>query len=173
MSLIHVRGEDWPSLPPDLAYYLGWYFWSPWVLDNAPHDDRLFRGYAEMMTNIAWWLVAYHRLPADVAVAWLPWYHRLGLAAAAAMPPAPVAAAVTSPGGEPSPRQPAKPVRPISPASAEGRRGAIGTLYRMKGPWFYAAYRGLCSRCGSPIEPGEKIRADGDGGWECRECDEQ
>jgi len=39
------------------------------------------------------------------------------------------------------------------------------------GPWFIAGYHGACSACGFDIEPGDEIRADGQGGWECRECD--
>lgn len=37
-----------------------------------------------------------------------------------------------------------------------------------KGPWFPAKYPGSCSSCDDgTIEPGDMIRADGDGGWEC------
>lgn len=38
------------------------------------------------------------------------------------------------------------------------------------GPWFVAQLAGNCSRCGDDIEPGDTIRADGWGSWEC--CDE-
>lgn len=38
------------------------------------------------------------------------------------------------------------------------------------GPWFAAGYNGFCSGCGDDIEEGDRIRADGDGGYECEEC---
>jgi len=38
-------------------------------------------------------------------------------------------------------------------------------------PWFRAGYPGRCSACGEDIRPGDKIRADGEGGgYCCREC---
>ena len=40
----------------------------------------------------------------------------------------------------------------------------------MTAPWFAAAYHGSCSGCGEDIEPDDEIRADGDGGWQRREC---
>lgn len=42
---------------------------------------------------------------------------------------------------------------------------------RGPGPWFVAQLEGDCSRCGDDIEPGDTIRADGWGSWEC--CDEE
>ena len=36
-----------------------------------------------------------------------------------------------------------------------------------KGPWFIANYRGECSTCFREFEPGDEIRADGEGGYEC------
>lgn len=36
-----------------------------------------------------------------------------------------------------------------------------------RGPWFTALYHGMCSACGDRFEPGDEIRADGDGGYEC------
>lgn len=42
---------------------------------------------------------------------------------------------------------------------------------RGPGPWFTAGLEGNCSRCGDDIEPGDTIRADGWGSWEC--CDEE
>ena len=42
-----------------------------------------------------------------------------------------------------------------------------------KGPWIVAAYTtyGGCSGDGCDIYEGEtEIRADGSGGWECRDC---
>lgn len=42
-----------------------------------------------------------------------------------------------------------------------------------KGPWFTASFgAGETSCCGMEIETGHEIRADGDGGWECRACAE-
>lgn len=38
------------------------------------------------------------------------------------------------------------------------------------GPWFEAAHYGVCPGCGSRIEPRDKIRADGRGGWICEDC---
>jgi hypothetical protein len=38
------------------------------------------------------------------------------------------------------------------------------------GPWFEATFPGECSSGGCDIEPGDQIRADGSGGWECKEC---
>jgi hypothetical protein len=38
------------------------------------------------------------------------------------------------------------------------------------GPWFEAAYEGTCSALADPIEPGDIIRADGNGGYEHEDC---
>lgn len=38
-----------------------------------------------------------------------------------------------------------------------------------KGPWFRAQYGGECDSCYAPFGEGDDIRADGQGGWECRE----
>lgn len=38
------------------------------------------------------------------------------------------------------------------------------------GPWFEAAYGGECSQCFAEIEPGDLIRADGEGEYERQEC---
>lgn len=38
------------------------------------------------------------------------------------------------------------------------------------GPWFDASYPGSCSRCFDRIEEGDRIRADGEGGYECSDC---
>lgn len=35
------------------------------------------------------------------------------------------------------------------------------------GPWFRASFAQDCARCGGEVEPGDRIRADGDGGYEC------
>lgn len=39
-----------------------------------------------------------------------------------------------------------------------------------KGRWFPSKYDGSCDVCGAFFDPGEEIRADGDGGWQGREC---
>jgi hypothetical protein len=41
------------------------------------------------------------------------------------------------------------------------------------GPWFVAQLAGNCSRCGHDIEPGDTIRADGWGSWECCDSDDE
>ena len=38
------------------------------------------------------------------------------------------------------------------------------------GPWFTAGYYGSCTDCDSDIEPGDTIRADGEGGYLCQVC---
>lgn len=38
------------------------------------------------------------------------------------------------------------------------------------GPWFAAGYRSYCSDGGEVISPGERIRADGQGGYLCSFC---
>ena len=38
------------------------------------------------------------------------------------------------------------------------------------GPWFQAAYEGECANCFARIEPGDLIRADGEGEYERQEC---
>jgi hypothetical protein len=40
------------------------------------------------------------------------------------------------------------------------------------GPWFEARYDGDCSWCGEPIDEGDPIRSDGEGGWLCESCGE-
>lgn len=39
-----------------------------------------------------------------------------------------------------------------------------------KGPWFGAMYDGECSECDGAIYEGDRIRADGLGGYECEDC---
>lgn len=41
-----------------------------------------------------------------------------------------------------------------------------------KGPWFGAMYSGECASCFDRIEEGDRIRADGQGGYECENCGE-
>ena len=36
---------------------------------------------------------------------------------------------------------------------------------RALGPWFTASYPGRCSDCDTSFEPGDRIRADGEGGY--------
>jgi hypothetical protein len=38
------------------------------------------------------------------------------------------------------------------------------------GPWFTAGYAGRCSMGDERIEPGDTIRADGEGGYLCEPC---
>jgi hypothetical protein len=38
------------------------------------------------------------------------------------------------------------------------------------GPWFDAGYGGECDGCGDDIASGDRIRADGEGGWLCSIC---
>jgi hypothetical protein len=47
---------------------------------------------------------------------------------------------------------------------------APAAVHRDLGPWFTAAYDGDCADCCGAIEPGDRIRADGDGGWLCEDC---
>lgn len=210
MDLVHVRNEHWPLFPEDLAWLLGWYFWSPWVMDNAPAGDRGFRIYAEYITDIAWWLVCVHRFDARSAVAALPSYHQAALAvvaAAAAPPPEPPRESIPSAhstddshiahgGGKTAPSRESIPSaqNPHDSHRAYGgrktgnrlddfyRRPVFGSAFGReavttgkagddrKGPWFLASYRGACSGCSGEITAGTRIRADGDGGWECWNC---
>jgi hypothetical protein len=41
------------------------------------------------------------------------------------------------------------------------------------GCWFVAAYNGSCAECGEDIGPDDEIRADGEGGYLCRECGDE
>lgn len=45
-----------------------------------------------------------------------------------------------------------------------------GGLDGSPGPWVTARFDGECSRGCAGIEEGQEIRADGDDGWECRDC---
>lgn len=38
------------------------------------------------------------------------------------------------------------------------------------GAWFTAQYPGECGNCTAPVIPGDTIRADGRGGYECADC---
>jgi hypothetical protein len=40
------------------------------------------------------------------------------------------------------------------------------------GPWFTAAYPGCCARCATTFDPGDRIRAAGDGGYLAECCGE-
>lgn len=42
-----------------------------------------------------------------------------------------------------------------------------------KGPWFGAMYEGRCDGCQDRIYEGDRIRADGQGGYECEDCGEE
>lgn len=49
----------------------------------------------------------------------------------------------------------------------------LDDVERDVGPWFEASFESDSSCCGIDIEPGNEIRADGDGGWEHRDCVER
>ncbi|MCW2929896.1 MAG: hypothetical protein JWM19_858 [Actinomycetia bacterium] len=59
-----------------------------------------------------------------------------------------------------------------------GRNGATSdTMFQAneideRGPWVTARFRGPCSSCGCFIRTGDRIRADGSGGWACADCGE-
>jgi len=56
---------------------------------------------------------------------------------------------------------------PFTTATAvNGSGSADGTLYG-KGPWFGAQFPGECERCLNRFEEGDRIRADGEGSYEC------
>jgi hypothetical protein len=38
------------------------------------------------------------------------------------------------------------------------------------GPWFEARYEGECAGCWCFIDEGDRIRADGEGGYLCEDC---
>ena len=40
------------------------------------------------------------------------------------------------------------------------------------GPWFPARFDSECDECGSAIDQGDRIRADGEGGYVCEPCGE-
>ena len=40
------------------------------------------------------------------------------------------------------------------------------------GPWFPARFDSECDECGTPIDAGDTIRADGEGGYVCEPCGE-
>lgn len=40
----------------------------------------------------------------------------------------------------------------------------------LKGDWFESKYHGTCSNCFDDFDEGDEIRADGQGGWEARQC---
>lgn len=41
------------------------------------------------------------------------------------------------------------------------------------GPWFPARFDSECDGCGDPIDEGDQIRADGEGGYVCEGCGEE
>lgn len=38
------------------------------------------------------------------------------------------------------------------------------------GPWFEAQYEGECAGCWDQIDPGDRVRADGEGTYLCEDC---
>lgn len=56
-------------------------------------------------------------------------------------------------------------------AHCTGRTGTAETReHASYSPWFTAAYPGRCSVCDERIEPEDRIRADGEGGYLCADC---
>jgi hypothetical protein len=59
---------------------------------------------------------------------------------------------------------------------AEKRAAAESATFRSTaergtyGPWFAAKFSGMCNGCFEDIEPGDTIRADGDGCYLCEDC---
>jgi hypothetical protein len=53
---------------------------------------------------------------------------------------------------------------------AEKRAAAQNAEPGVYGPWFTARHPGMCAGCFEDIEPGDKIRADGDGCYLCSDC---
>ena len=49
---------------------------------------------------------------------------------------------------------------------------APGPVRAELGPWFEARFPGRCSRCATEFEPGDRIRADGHGGYLAECCGE-
>lgn len=56
---------------------------------------------------------------------------------------------------------------PVSPTRAATDEE---TYQSTKGPWFGAMYAGTCDGCFDRIHEGDRIRADGQGGYECTPC---
>lgn len=57
-------------------------------------------------------------------------------------------------------------VAPSKPTPAD----PFGTLAGALGRWFRSMYDGTCSRCDDRFEAGDRIRADGEGGYEAYAC---
>jgi len=57
-------------------------------------------------------------------------------------------------------------------AQAESGEYGHGDGPDARGPWFAARYPGHCGGCLERVEPGDMIRADGDGGYLCLDCGE-
>lgn len=63
-----------------------------------------------------------------------------------------------------------KPYRPTQSADDLLMGGGPPEPDDDKGPWFEAQYDGECAGCSVSFYEGDRIRADGDGGWEAEEC---
>jgi len=59
---------------------------------------------------------------------------------------------------------------PASCALCNGAEKRAAAERPHRGPWFTAQHRGTCSGCLEEIEPGDTIRASGEGGWLCEDC---
>lgn len=58
---------------------------------------------------------------------------------------------------------------PTEEPTITGSAHYVGPNPSGKGPWFGAQFAGGCDQCGSYIEEGDMVRADGQGGWECEQ----
>jgi hypothetical protein len=61
---------------------------------------------------------------------------------------------------------------PPSCAVCNGAEKRAKTERPERGRWFFARFGGVCSDCGGEFGAGEKIRADGNGGYLCEDCGE-
>lgn len=41
------------------------------------------------------------------------------------------------------------------------------------GPWFDASFPGECAGCWDAVDPGDRIRTDGEGGYLCEDCGDE
>lgn len=59
---------------------------------------------------------------------------------------------------------------PASCAVCNGAEKRAKAERPQRGAWFFARFDGTCSECDSDFEAGQKIRADGAGGYLCEDC---
>lgn len=66
---------------------------------------------------------------------------------------------------------PAPTVEPLDDDREEtAEPGRSSLLNDTKGPWFGAQFGGYCGSCADQLYEGDRIRADGHGGYECEDC---